>query len=253
MDRLKGKVAIVTGGGQGIGKGIVLKFAKEGAKVCIAELNPKTAEEAAEEIRKMGFEAIGVVCDVGKRESVNNMVAECVKKFGTVNILVNNAMGYTQVGGVETLEDRDFDIAYQSGLKGSFYCCQAVLPYMEKNGGGKIINMGSGMGIMGLKGTAGAAAAKEGIRAFTRVTAREWGAYNICLNVINPFADSPASRKVMEQFPEEIRNHARSSNPLGRIGDPENDIGGVALFLACEDSDFVTGQTINVDGGNVML
>jgi NAD(P)-dependent dehydrogenase (short-subunit alcohol dehydrogenase family) len=251
MGKLEGKVAIVTGAGQGLGKAYALAFAKEGAKVAIAELNPKTCEAAAKEIRQLGKESLGVVCNVGDNDQVKKMVKEVVTKFGTVDILVNNAMGHTPSKPVEALDDSDWDICLQTGLKATWYCCTAVFPYM-KDRGGKIINIASAMGIMGLPGTAPGSAAKEGIRGFTRVAAREWGKYKINMNVICPFASSPKQIEYFKQFPEEM-NKLTAALPLGRIGDPEKDIGRVAVFLVSEDSDYMTGQTLNVDGGSIML
>jgi NAD(P)-dependent dehydrogenase (short-subunit alcohol dehydrogenase family) len=251
MGKLEGKVAIVTGAGQGLGKAYALAFAKEGAKVAIAELNPKTCEAAAKEIRHLGKESLGVVCNVGDNDQVKKMVKEVVTKFGTVDILVNNAMGYGAAKPVEELDDRDWDVCLQTGLKATWYCCVAVFPYMKYRGG-KIINIGSAMGILGLPGTATGAATKEGIRGFTRVAAREWGKYKINMNIICPFAMTPAQNEYFEKYPEEMKRSV-AALPLGRIGDPEKDIGRTAVFLASADSDYMTGQTLNVDGGSVML
>ena len=251
MGNLEGKVAIVTGAGQGIGKGIALALAKEGAKVAIAEINPKTCETAAKEIQQLGRESLGVVCNVGDNGQVKKMVKEVVTKFGPVDILVNNAMGHTGSKPVEELDDRDWDLPLQTGLKATWYCCMAVFPYM-KDRGGKIINIASATGIIGLPGTAAYSATKEGIRGFTRVAAREWGKYKINMNIICPFARTPAQNEFFEKSPEEMKRSV-AALPLGRIGDPEKDIGRAAVFLASEDSDYMTGQTLNVDGGSVML
>jgi len=251
MGKLEGKVAIVTGAGQGIGKGIALAFAKEGAKVAIAEINPKTCEEVAKEIRQLGKESLGVVCNAGDNDQVKKMVKEVVTKFGTVDILVNTAYGNYERKPVEEFDESDFDKLLQQGLKATWYCCVAVFPYM-KDRGGKIINFGSAAGIMGLPGTAAYGATKEGIRGFTRVTAREWGKYRINMNIICPFASTPAYKVYLEKWPEEMKRSVEAL-PLGRIGDPEKDIGRAAVFLASADSDYMTGQTLNVDGGSVML
>jgi NAD(P)-dependent dehydrogenase (short-subunit alcohol dehydrogenase family) len=251
MGKLGGKVAIVTGAGQGIGKGIALALAKEGAKVAIAEINPKTCEEAAKEIRQLGRESLEVVCNVGDNDQVKKMVKEVVTKFGPVDILVNNAQRVHPRKPVEELDERDWDVCLQIGIKATWYCCTAVFPYM-KDRGGKIINMASATGIMGLPGTAPYSAAKEGIRGFTRVAAREWGKYKININIICPFAMTPAQNEYFEKYPEEMKRSV-AALPLGRIGDPEKDIGRTAVFLASADSDYMTGQTLNVDGGSVML
>ena len=253
MGILEGKVAIVTGAGQGIGRGIALAFAKEGAKVVIAEFNPETCEATAKEIRQLGWECLGLVCNVGDYGQVEKMVKEVITQYGSVDILVNNAMGQTGGGAgkpVEELEDEDWDIRLQTGTKATWYCCKAVFPHMKVSGG-KIINMSSAMGIKGVPGTASGAAAKEGIRGFTRVAAREWGKYKINMNVICPNAVTPAFEAFAKKRPDLVKKSLEEI-PLGRFGDPEKDIGRVAVFLASEDADYLTGQVMYVDGGNVM-
>lgn len=251
MGKLDGKVAIVTGAGQGIGKGIALAFAREGAKVVIAEINPQTCEATAQEIRQLGLECLGLACNVGDYGQVTKMVDAVVAKYGPVDILVNNAQGLYPARTVEDLRDEDWDVVLQQGVKATWYCCKAVFPFM-KDRGGKIINFGSGAGIKGLAGTAAYAANKEAIRGFTRVAAGEWGKYKININVICPFALTPAYAGFSKARPEEVA-HQLAKIPLGRIGDPEKDIGRTAVFLASEDADYLTGQTLCVDGGNIML
>lgn len=256
MGRLTGKVAIVTGAGQGVGKGIALAFAKEGAKVVIAEINPDTAKATAEEIKQLGKEALAVVCDVGDEKQVKQMVAEAVNKFGPIDILVNNAQAWTGRSAyhlsspIESLPEEWWDLAFQSGVKGTWYCCKAVFPYM-KDRGGKIINFASYMGVVGWEGSADYNSNKEAIRGFSRTAAREWGKYKINVNVICPSALTPAMIAYGMAFPDKIEEMTKEMEkiPLKRVGDPEKDIGPVAIFLACSDSDFVTGQTLMVDGG----
>jgi NAD(P)-dependent dehydrogenase (short-subunit alcohol dehydrogenase family) len=252
MGKLEGKVAIVTGAGRGIGKGIALAFAKEGAKLVIAEMNGKTCKEVAEEIRQLGNEALGVVCNVGDAEQVKRMVDEAVTNFGSVDILVNNAQGFVQRVPVEEVEDEHWDKCLQEGVKATWYCCKAVFPHM-KDRGGKIINIGSAAGLMGMEGMAVYGATKEAIRAFSRTAAREWGKYKINVNVIMPHALTPASIGFQQRYPEQYQKELEE-NPLRRWGgDPEKDIGRVAVFLASEDSDYMTGQSLFVDGGSTML
>jgi NAD(P)-dependent dehydrogenase (short-subunit alcohol dehydrogenase family) len=252
MGKLEGKVAIVTGAGRGIGKGIALAFAKEGAKLVIAEMNAKTCKEVAEEIRQLGNEALGVVCNVGDAEQVKRMVDEAVTNFGSVDILVNNAQGFVQRVPVEEVEDEHWDKCLQEGVKATWCCCKAVFPHM-KGRGGKIINIGSAAGLMGMEGMAVYGATKEAIRAFSRTAAREWGKYKINVNVILPHALTPASIGFQQRYPEQYQKELEE-NPLRRWGgDPEKDIGRVAVFLASEDSDYMTGQSLFVDGGSTML
>jgi NAD(P)-dependent dehydrogenase (short-subunit alcohol dehydrogenase family) len=158
MGRLEGKIAIVTGGGQGVGKGIALAFAREGAKVAIAEINPETANETADEIKALGHEAMAVVCDVGSEEQVQAMVGKAASEFGPIDILVNNAQAWTgrsayHLGSpIESFPEDWWDLAFQSGVKATLYCCKAVFPHM-KDRGGKIINFASYMGVVGWEGS----------------------------------------------------------------------------------------------------
>ena len=216
MGKLGGKVAIVTGAGRGIGKGIALAFAKEGAKLVIADVNAKTCKEVTEEIRQLGKEALGVVCNVGDEEQVKRMVEEAVTNFGPVDILVNNAQGFVQRVPVEEVEDEHWDKCLQEGVKATWYCCKAVFPHMRGRGG-KIINIGSAAGLMGMEGMAVYGATKEAIRAFSRTAAREWGKYKINVNVILPHALTPASIGFQQRYPEQYQKELEE-NPLRRWG-----------------------------------
>ncbi|MBE0479362.1 MAG: SDR family oxidoreductase [Dehalococcoidia bacterium] len=260
MGKLDGKAAIVTGAGQGVGRGVALALAKEGARVVIAEHKPDTARAVEEEIRQLGKEAMAVPCDVGNEQQVKQMVARAAATFGPIDILVNNAQSWT--GGtayhlgspIESMPEEWWDLAFQSGLKGTVYCCKAVFPYM-KDRGGKIINFASLMGIVGWEGSADYNANKEAIRGFTRTAAREWGKYQINVNVICPSALTPAMLAFAEASPEKVAEMSKELEriPLRRVGDAEKDIGRVAVFLASEDSDFITGHTFMVDGGAHMF
>jgi len=247
MDKLDGKIAIVTGAGQGIGKGIAFALAKEGARVVIAEINKETGEAAAAEIQAMGKEAFAVVCDVGNQEAVKNMVDLAYEQFGPIDILVNNAQGYTPRVPVEAVTDEHWDYSFKTGVKAAWYCATAVFPYMKERGG-KIINIASGAGVFGLENASVYAATKEAIRGLSKTMAKEWGKYRINVNVICPLAWTPASKIFAEMYPEEYQRSIETV-PLGRWGDAEKDIGGVAVFLASDYSDYMTGQTLLVEGG----
>jgi NAD(P)-dependent dehydrogenase (short-subunit alcohol dehydrogenase family) len=252
MGRLDGKVAIVTGAGQGIGRGIALVFARQGAKVVIAEIKEHRAARTAEEIIAGGGDAFGIFTNVSQREQVFHMVDETVRRYGTVDIIVNNAQGMHARTPVAELTSEQVDIFWVSGVKGTLWCMQAVYPIMKAKGYGRIINFGSSAGLRGEPGLGDYNATKEGIRALTKTAAREWGRDGITVNCIAPGALSKRGQEFMERDPEEFeRRNAQKAIP--RLGDPEEDIAPVALFLASDESRFVTGQTMFADGGYCLL
>jgi len=259
MGRLDGKVAIVTGAGRGIGRAIATLFSTEGAAVVVASRTAATVEEAVREIQQTGGRALGVTCDVSHREQVAAMVASATASFGGPDILVNAAQGFgtaaapepfPQPRPLEAIADEEWDFTLRSGLMGTLWCMRAVFPHM-KDRGGKIINFGSLAGQRGAAGSAAYNVAKEAIRGLTRTAAREWGRYRINVNVINPGAKSRALEEFQKSNPTKI-DPARQV-PLGRLGDALTDIAPAALFLASSDSDYVTGMTLMVDGGTLML
>lgn len=251
MGKLDGKVAIVTAGGQGIGRGAALELAKEGAAVVVAQRTLEKVIRVANEIKAFGGRALPVTCDTSRRDQVKATVAAAVKEFGTVDILVNAAQSMRNDVLLEDTTDDDMALALGSGLMGTFYFMQECFPYMKEHGG-KIINVGSGAGTEGAAGWAAYAAAKEGIRALTRVACHEWGKYKINVNVICPWADSPRFLEHVQTKPG-MMDFMLMMNPLGRLGDCQKDIGRVVVFLASPDSDYITGHTIMVDGGQLML
>jgi NAD(P)-dependent dehydrogenase (short-subunit alcohol dehydrogenase family) len=248
MGRLAGKVAVVTGSGQGIGRGIALVFAREGAHVVVAELKEHRAQRTAEEITTAGGSALPLAVDVSRRDQVDAMIASTIERFGRVDVLVNNAQGMHAHKPFEEITDGDFDIFLISGLKGTFWAMQAVFPHMREQGGGRIINFVSLNALTGAPGLADYNATKGAIAALSRTAAREWGKHNILVNCIAPGATSKRTLEFFERNPQ-MAEFIREQRPLGRLADPEQDLAPVAVFLASDDGHFVTGQTYFIDGG----
>lgn len=251
MGRLNGKVAIITGGGQGVGLGIARTFAREGASIVLTGRDADKIARAADELEALGGRAACAPGTAGVRADAEAAVRKAVETYGRLDILVNNAQTSKPGTAFEDSDDETLELTVRSGLFGSIHHMQAAFPHMKETGG-SIINFGSREGIFGGVGFGIYAATKEGIRGMSRVAAREWGKYNIRVNVICPAALSPVAVKYLEEHPVEAEMY-RKEISLGYFGDPEADIGPVALFLAGDDSRYVTGQTINADGGQMML
>jgi NAD(P)-dependent dehydrogenase (short-subunit alcohol dehydrogenase family) len=247
--RLAGKVAIVTGAGQGIGRGIARRFAREGASIVVAEWNEETGARTASELAALGGEGRFVRTDVGRREDVEGSVEAALSTFGRIDVLVNNAWSGAPLGRVEWRRTEEMEAALRIGFLSNFWSMQAVFPVMKRQGGGRIINLCSLNGVNAHMYTVHYNAAKEAVRALTRTAAREWARHAILCNVICPAAATEAYRAVIAANPEMERT-ILATNPMGRMGDPEEDIGGAALFLASDDSRYVTGNTLFVDGGS---
>ena len=256
MGRLEDKVAIVTGGGGGIARGMLATLAREGAALAVVELDPDRGAEAARIAEKHGARAIAIACDVTRRDQVDAAVARCVEALGGIDILINNATGVTAASSNLPFMDHDeatLDRILAVDVKGSFHFMQACFPHLRSRGAGRVINFSSGAGSERMAGFAAYAAAKEGVRALTGVAAREWGPLGITVNVVCPSAMTPGMKAWLEEHPDpKFREQAFSGTPLGRLGDPDLDIGRVVAFLASEDAGFITGQTLWVDGGHTI-
>jgi len=249
--KLDGKVAIVTGSGQGIGEAIAVTLAKEGAKVVIADINEETAQDVAGRIASYGGEALAIKTNVTKSSDVSQMVEQTLTHFGRVDILVNNA-GTTIPSPTEQLSEEDWDKVVTLNLKGTFLCCREVGKHMIKQRSGKIVSIASLAAHKGLAHIAAYAASKAGICGFSRELAVEWGKYNINVNTISP--STTVTPLLLRYFKEQgIDPNAHLKYvPLERDNTPE-DIANAVLFLVSTDSRNITGEDIVVDGGTNIL
>lgn len=245
---LKGKTAVITGSGRGIGKAIALKLAGHGANIVINDIPSSTyADETAEEVKALGVDAIVVKGDVRNFEDVENLVKTALEKFGTVDIFVNNA-GITRDGLILRMTEEDWDMVMDINLKGAFNCIKAVSRPMMKQKGGSIINMASVVGVMGNAGQANYVASKAGLIGLTKTTAKEFAKKGIRCNAVAPgFIQSDMTDKLSD----DIKKTYLTGIPLNKFGTTE-DIADTVAFLASDMSKYITGQVINVDGGLVM-
>jgi len=250
--RLTGKVAIVTGGGAGIGEGTSRIFAAEGAAVAVAGRTLSKVERVVQEIGAAGGRALAIECDVNLRDQVDAAVGATVAAFGPPDILINNAQGGGQGGGTELEDatDEAFEVAFRGGVLSSLYGMQAVFPYMRERGGA-IVNMASSTGIMGDPGFSAYGTAKEAIRGLTKHAAREWGTYGITVNVVAPAALGEGAQKFKDDAPRRWEAIVKQI-PLGYMGDPAEDIGRGLLALVT-DLRYLTGATLALDGGRCIL
>ncbi len=248
MRKLEGKVAVVTGASRGIGRAIALKLADEGAKIVVNYSGSQAkAEEVVGIIQENGGDAIAVQASVSKTEEVTALMDAAVKTFGSLDILVNNA-GITRDNLLMRMKEDEWDDVLDTNLKGVFLCTKAVTRQMMKQRAGRIINISSIVGVAGNAGQANYVAAKAGVIGLTKTTAKELASRNILVNAIAPgFIET----EMTEQLPEDIKQGMLTQIPLAKLGQPE-DIAKAVAFLASEDANYMTGQTLHIDGGMVM-
>ena len=248
---LAGRVAIVTGAGQGVGQGIANRLAADGAHVVIAARRAETGEPAAEIIRTAGDSAECIVTDVTTRESIASCIDATVAAHGRLDIVVHNAFAG---GNASRLEETPADAWFQmsrTSAWASFWCAQLAFPHLRASDQGRLILLTSPSGVEGSANIPLYSPSKAAQRAIAKSLAREWGPYGITVNCIAPVAETPALAGAFAQVPT-LRGAIEARTPLGRIGDPTDDIGGVASFLAGRDAGYVSGQTLVCDGGSFL-
>jgi 3-oxoacyl-[acyl-carrier protein] reductase len=241
------KVAVVTGGAQGIGAAIVEKLASEGAYIAVVDINEEKAAEVAAKVRAMGVEAESYKVDVANTEAVKTLVGEITKRFGRIDVLVNNA-GITRDGLLMTMSEQDWDLVLSVNLKSVFNFIKAVARPMVKQKGGSIINISSVVGLMGNGGQLNYSASKAGVIGVTKSSAKELASRNIRVNAIAPGYIQTA---MTDKLDEKARTALMDEIPSKRLGQPE-DVANAVLFLASDLASYVTGETIRVDGGMAM-
>ncbi|MCX5700779.1 MAG: 3-oxoacyl-[acyl-carrier-protein] reductase [Candidatus Omnitrophica bacterium] len=245
--KLRDKVALITGGARGIGQAIAMTFAKEGADIVVADVNLEIAQKTAQDIEVLGRKALALEMDVTDYVKVEDGVNKILDKFGKVDILVNNA-GITKDNLIIRMSQAEWDAVINVNLKGTFNCIKAVSRPMVKQRSGKIISIASIIGLMGNFGQANYAASKAGIIALTKTVAKELASRNINANAVAPgFIQTEMTAKLSE----DVKKKMLEAIPLSKLGTP-GDVANVCLFLASEESSYITGQTITVDGGMVM-
>lgn len=246
---MKDKVIIITGGGRGIGFGISKAFAKEGANLVLTGRTAKTLEAAKEKLEKEhGIKVLIVTADGSDEAAIKNVIKKTIETFGRIDTLINNAQ--TSKSGVLLADHskEDFDVAIMSGLYATFFYMREAFPYLKETKG-SVINFASGAGLAGRAGQSSYAAAKEGIRGMSRVAASEWAEFGINVNVVCPLVMTEGLKKWKEEYPD-LYEKTIQSIPMGRFADPETDIGRICIFLASEDADYITGETITLQGGS---
>lgn len=247
MIDLKGKSALITGSGRGIGREIAIKLAQAGADIGISDIDLATAQATSDEIKQMGRRSIALKANVSVQADVTAMFAGFLAEFGTIDILVNNA-GITRDGLIMRMKEEDWDAVLDINLKSAFLCCKEVARPMMKAVSGKIVNIASVVGLMGNAGQVNYSASKAGMIGLTKTLAREFSSRNITVNAVAPGFIQTA---MTEKLTDEQKSKLSSQIPLAKLGLPV-DVANAVLFLSSPLSDYITGQVITVDGGLVM-
>ncbi len=248
MSSLSGKVAIVTGGAQGIGRAIAEVLAKHGADVAIADLDPGRAQDAVKAVEQLGRRAMAVKVNVAEAADAKAMVDQVVKEWGKIDILVNNA-GITRDGLLLRMREEDWNLVLQVNLTGTFNCTKAALQPMTKQRYGRIVNIASIVGVMGNAGQANYAASKGAVIGFTKTVAREYASRNVTVNAVAPgFIDTAMTQGLSPEVKETLYKQI----PLGRLGQA-NDVAEAVRFLVSDEASYITGQVLHVNGGMLMV
>jgi 3-oxoacyl-[acyl-carrier protein] reductase len=244
---LEGKIAIVTGAAQGIGRTIAETLAQDGADIAIADMDPGRAQEAADAVKKLGRRVLNLKVNVAEWDGVKAMADQVLKEWGTIDILVNNA-GITRDGLLVRMKEEDWNLVLQVNLTGTFHCIKAVLQTMTKQRSGRIVNIASIVGAMGNAGQANYAASKAAVIGLTKTVAREYASRSVTVNAVAPgFIDTPMTQGLSAEVKETLQKQI----PLGRLGRP-SDVAAAVRFLVSEDAGYITGQVLHVNGGMLM-
>lgn len=249
MIKLDGKVVIITGGGRGIGFGLSTAFAKAGAKLVITGRTESTLLSAKEELEKnYGTEVLTVTADGADEVAIKNVIEKTVEKFGRIDAVINNAQASSSGKMLIDHTKEDVDLAIHSGIYATFFYMKEAYPYLKESKGA-VVNFASGAGLFGRIAQSSYAAAKEGIRGLSRVAATEWAPDGIRVNVVCPLAMTEGLKKFKEEYPERYEQTIKGV-PMGRFADPEKDVGGLCVFLCSDEANFITGETITLQGGS---
>lgn len=245
---LEGKVAIVTGAAQGIGRAIAETLAQHGADIAVADLDPGRSQETVETVSKLGRRALNVKVNVADWDDVKSMTDRVLKDWGKIDILVNNA-GVTRDGLLVRMKEEDWNLVLQVNLNGTFHCTKAVLQSMSKQRSGRIVNIASIVGAIGNAGQANYAASKAAVIGFTKTVAREYASRMITVNAVAPgFIDTAMTHGL----PAEVKETLQKQIPLGRLGQP-SDVAEAVRFLVSDEAGYITGHVLHVNGGMLMV